>query len=211
MTDEYDEVRAPVRAAVNEGGDLRDRVRNLVLKAIIDRKADPKAIGGLMKSAVEGLGEGFGTHAGNATDSLKTAVAGVDEAVGKSLYALKVALEEGWDQGRRFADADLREAYDAVRGLDDNLLGTLKTTGGKSKGVLKEEFERLSEHLGRNGTDTRNQLRDVLEALSREIGQVAGDAARDAKADAKEAAGRLSAVTSGVLHGLADALDGKKD
>lgn len=211
MTNDYDEVRAPAREAASEGGDLRDRVRSLVLRAIMDRKADPKAIGGVMRSAVEGLGEGFGSHAGNAADSLKTAVAGVDEAVGKSLYALKVALEEGWDQGRRFADSDLREAYDAVRGLEDNLLGTLKTTGEKSKGVLKDEFQRLGEHLGRNGTDTRSQLRDVLEVLTREIGQVAGGAARDVKADAKEAAGRLAAVTSGVLHALADALDGKKD
>jgi hypothetical protein len=210
MTNEYDEVREPAREAASEGGDLRERVRGLVLDAIMKRKADPKAIGSVMKSALEGLGEGYGAHAGNAGDSLKTAVAGVDEAVGKSLYALRITLEESWDQGRRFAETDLRDAYDALRGLDDNLIGTLKETGAKSRGVLKDEFTHLSEHLVRNGTDTGSQLRDVLAALGRGLGQVAGDASRDARADAREAAGRLAAVTSGVLRGLADALDSRK-
>jgi hypothetical protein len=206
MTNEFDEVRTPVRDAASEGGDLRERVRGLVLQAIMNRKADAKAFGGVMKSALEGLGEGYGSHAGNAGESLKTAVAGVDEAVGKSLYALRTALEESWSQGRRFADTDLREAYDAVRGLEDNLLGTLKETGSKSQGLLKEEFGRIGEHLSRNGSDTGKQISEVLGALSRDLGQVAGDAARDAKVDAREAAGRLSAVTAGILHGLADAL-----
>jgi hypothetical protein len=210
MTTEYDEIRVPVSEAAEQGGDLRERVRSLVLDAIMNRKADVKAFGGVMKSALEGIGEGYRAHADTAGGSLKTAVAGVDEAVSKSLYALRVALEEGWSQGRRFADTDLSEAYDAVRGLEDNLLGTLKDVGGKSQGVLKEEFTRLGEHLGRNGTDIRTQLRDVLKALSRDIGQVAGDASRDAKTDTREAAGRLSAVTSGILHGLADAIDKRK-
>jgi hypothetical protein len=210
MTNEYDEIRTPVRDATSEGGDLRERVRGLVLSAIMNRKADAKAFAGVMKSALEGIGEGYGAHAGNASDSLKTAVAGVDEALGKSLYALRSALEESWGQGRRFAETDLREAYDAVRGLEDNLLATLKETGGKSQGVMKEEFARLGEHFGRNGTDTRSQVRDVLAALSRDLGQTVGDAARDAKTDVREATGRLSLVTAGILHGLADALDSRK-
>jgi len=46
--------------------------------------------------------------------------------------------------------------------------------------------------------------------LGRDIGQVAGAAARDAHSDVREAAGRLSAVASGILHGLADALDSRQ-
>jgi len=76
--------------------------------------------------------------------------------------------------------------------------------------VLKEEFSRVYEHLVRNGSDTGTQVKDVMALFSRELGQVAGAAARDARTDATEAAGRMAAVTSGILHGLADALDKKK-
>ncbi|NTV96267.1 MAG: hypothetical protein HGA75_12765, partial [Thiobacillus sp.] len=209
MTSEV-EVRDPVRAAASEGGDLKDRVRNLVLRAIVDRKADPKAYREVLKDAVEGLGEGFGAHAGSAGESLKSAVTGLDEAMGKSLYALQSAVEETWGNGRRFAETDLREAYDAVRGLDDDLVGTLKDVGGKTKGVLKDEFTRMGEHLGNNGSDTGTQIKSVLDVLGRDLGLTAKDAGRDLKEDAREAAGRLSAVTSGILRGLADALDGRK-
>lgn len=209
MTGE-EEVRMPMREAASQGGDLKERVRGLVLQAIVERKADPKAIRGVMKDAVEGLGEGLGSQAGNAGDTIKSAVTGLDEAIGKSLYALKSAVEETWGNGRQFADADLREAYDAVRGLDDDLVGTLKEVGGRSKGVIKDEFTRLSEHLGRNGSDTGSQIKSVLAVLGRDLGNTATETGRGLKGDAREAAGRLSAVTSGILRGLADALDGRK-
>jgi hypothetical protein len=205
-----DEVRVPLREAASQGGDLRERVRGLVLQAIVDRKADPKALREVMKDAVAGLGEGLGDHAGNAGESIKSAVTGLDEALGKSLYALQSAVEETWGNGRRFADTDLREAYDAVRGLDDALVATLKDVGGKSKGIVKDEFTRLSDHLGRNGSDTGGHIASVLSVLGRDLGLTAKEAGRDVADDAREAAGRLSAVTSGILRGLADAVDGRK-
>lgn len=204
------EVLVPLREAAGEGGDLRDRVRNLVLRAIVDRKADPKAIREVMNAAVAGLGEGLGDHADTAGETLKTAVAGLDEAMGKSLYALQAAVEETWSYGRQFADTDLREAYDAVRGLEDDLVGTLKDVGGKTGGVVRSEFARLSEHLGRNGTDTGTQIKSVLSVLGRDLGGTASEAGREVKTGAREAAGRLSDVTSGILRGLADALEGRK-
>lgn len=205
------EVREPVREAASEGGDLRERVRRLVLDAVVNRQSDPQAVRQVMKDAVEGLGEGLGGHAGNAGETLRTAMAGLDEAMSKSIYALRMAVEESWEKGRQFADTDLRTAYDAMRGLEDDLLGTLRTTGEKSQGLLKEEFSRLGEHLMRNGTDTGAQTRKVLEVLSRDLGATTTEAARDIQADAREASGRLSAVTSGILRGLADAMDGRKE
>jgi hypothetical protein len=204
------EVTVPLREAATEGGDLRARVRGLVLQSIVDRKADPKAFREVMKAAVTGLGQGLDGHADRAGATLKDGLSGLDEAVGRGLYALQYALEESWGNGRRFADADLREAYDAVRGLDDDLVGTLREAAGKSGGVLKEEFSRLSEHLARNGSDTGTQLKSVLDVLARQLAATATDAGRDARSEAREAAGRLSAVTSGILRGLADALDGRK-
>lgn len=210
MTGETEEVRIPMREAASEGGDLKDRVRGLVLQAIVARKADPKAIRAVMKDTVEGLGEGLGGHADSAGATLKSAVSGLDEAIGRSLYALQSAVEETWGNGRQFADADLREAYDAVRGLDDDLVGTLKEVGGRTKGVLKDEFTHIGEHLGRNGSDTGSQIKSVLAVLGRDLGSTATEAGRALKGDAREATGRLSAVTSGILRGLADALDGRK-
>jgi phosphoenolpyruvate-protein kinase (PTS system EI component) len=210
MSSENEDVRENTREAAGESGDLRERVRRLVLEAVVHRKADPKAIREVMQDVVEGLGEGLGGHAETAGESLKRAVSGLDEAMTKSLYAMQLAVEETWDKGKRFAESDLREAYDAVRDLENDLVGTLRRTGERARGTLKDEFILMSEHLARSGSDTGAQTKLVLQALRRDMGVAAGGVVRDVGADAREASGRLSAMTSGILRGLADALDGRK-
>lgn len=209
MTGEEDEVRNPFREAASEGGDLRERVRELVLAAIVKREADPKAFRDVMRAAVTGLGEGLRGHAELAGGSVESALAGLDEAVSKSLYALQMAVEEAWDKGSRFAEADLRDAYEAVRDLDDDMVGTLRDVGGMAEDVLQEEFARVSEHLSRNGSDTGERIKSVMTALGRDLDASTEGLGQNIRTDARQAAGRLSAVTSGILRGLADALDAR--
>lgn len=199
----------PVRQAAGEAGDLRVRVRQLVTDAILKREADPKEIKAVMQATVEGLGVGLAQRGNHAGEALKEAVAGMDEAVAKTVYALRMSVEESWSQGKKFADEDLRVALDAVKNLEDDMVGTLKRTGEKSQGVLKDEFGKLREHLVRTGTDTGGQVRDTLDTLNGKLAAASAGAMDDAMKNMKEASGRLAAVTSGVLRGLADAHDKK--
>ncbi len=210
MSNENTEVRIPVSEAAGSGGDLREQVRKIVVDALLKRQADPAAIKDVMKAAVEGLGDGLGPQAANASESLKTAMNGMDEALSKTLLAMKMAMDESWQTGRRFAEEDLKSAYEAIRGLDDDLVATLKTTGERSQGVLKDEFARIYEHLTRTGMDTTAQTRSVLETLTRQMSAVAVDSSKEAMRTAYVAGERLNAVTSGILRGLADVVD-KRD
>ncbi len=210
MTDQND-VRIPVSEAASDGGDLRERVRRIVVDALLRRETDPAAIKSVMRDTVEGLGDGLGPQAAQAGDSLRSDMHGMDDALSKALFAMKLAMDESWQAGRRFAEEDLKTAYDAVKGLDDDMVATLKATGERSQGVLKDEFARVYEHLSRSGTDTAAQTRSVLEALTRQMSAVAGDSGKEAVRNAQLAGERLSAVTSGILRGLADSLDRKAD
>ncbi|NWG87752.1 MAG: hypothetical protein HXY26_09670 [Hydrogenophilaceae bacterium] len=208
-TENTQELMEPVRQAASEGVDLRVRVRQLVTDAILKRQADPKEIKAVMQATVDGLGVGLAQRGNHAGEALKEAMAGLDEAVAKSVYAVKMAVDESWGQGRQFADEDLRAALDAVKNLEDDMVGTLKRTGEKTQGVLKAEFDKLREHLARVGTDTGSQVRDTVSTLNGRLAGVASGSASEVKQTAKEATGRLAAVTSGVLRGLADAIDQK--
>jgi predicted component of type VI protein secretion system len=210
MTSEESDVRIPVSEAAEGGGDLREQVRRIVVDALLKRHADPAAIKEVMKATVEGLGDGLRPQGANAGESLKAAMGGMDEALGKTLLAMKMAMDESWQAGRRFAEDDLKQAYEAIRGLDDDLVATLKQTGERSQGVLKEEFARLYEHLGRSGMDTTAQTRSVLETLTRQMSAIAADSSKEAVRSAQLAGERFGAVTSGILRGLADTLD-KRD
>lgn len=201
------EVLEPVRQAFVSQEDLRDRVRQLVVDALVKREADPQAVKSVMESAMDGIGQGLGQRAHQAGDALKEAVGGLDEAIGRTVYALRQAMDEGWSQGRQFAQSDLKEAYDSLKGLEDELLGVLKRTGDKAQGTLREEFENLRAHMANSGSDTGRQVKDVLDLLGNRMNTAASGAGQEARETAQEAGGRLRAMTSGILRGLADALD----
>lgn len=201
------EVQEPVRQAFVSQADLRERVRQLVVDALVKREADPQAVKSVMQSAMDGIGQGLGQRAHQAGDALKEAVGGLDEAIGRTVYALRQAMDEGWGQGRQFAQSDLKEAYDSLKGLEDELLGVLKRTGDKAQGALREEFENLRAHMANSGSDTGRQVKDVLDLLGTRMNTAASGAGQEAKETAQEAGGRLRAMTSGILRGLADALD----
>ena len=215
MSDEQNDVRIPVSEAAGEDsaaqGDLRERVRRIVVDALLKRQADPAALREVMHATLDGIGDGLRPQAATAGESLRAAMHGMDEAFSKTLLAMKMAMDESWQSGRRFADEDLRAAYEAVRGFDDDLVATLKQTAERSQGTLRDEFTRWQEHMSRAGMASLTQSRDVLTALSRQMTEVGSESGREAVRSAQLASERLGAVTSGILRGLADSLDQRAD
>lgn len=210
MTMEHSqELRTSIEATTSGEGPLRDRVRTLVLQAVMDNKADPKALRQVLRDSVAGVGDGLANRAGQVGEALNEAMQGLDEAVAKTVYALQMAVEEAWDHGKRFTDSDLRETVDAVKGLEEDLLATLREVGDKAQGSLRQEATSLGAHLRNTGTDTGTRVRAVLETLNNRMGTASAGAPRDAMDTARTSVDRLAELASGILHGLADAIDRK--
>ena len=199
-----------VRAAADNEAELRERVRELVMKALVDHQTDPEAIRAVMRDTLAGVGDGLVTRGNQATSALREAVMGMDEAVGRSVYAVQMAMEEAWGVGHRFAETDMKETVDAVKGLEDDLLSTLKEASDKTQGWLKGGFADLGLHLARTGTDTGNQVRAVMEKLNSRMLNIAVGTSADSLAAAEQARGRLADVASGILRGLADSMDAQR-
>jgi len=193
--------------AMAQEQDLRERVRNMVMRALSDRNWDVAEIREVLRQSFAGVGEGMPQRGNQAAAAAREAVEGLDEAVGRAVYALQMALEEAWGQGRRFTESDLKATADEVKGLENDLLTTLKESADKGQGVAKEVFSGLFEHLSRNGTDTGNQVRGVLEILGNRLADAAHGAGGELKDQARESTERLKSVASGMMRGLADGLD----
>jgi len=204
-----EQVVSDARAAASSDEGLRERVRALVMRALVDKQADPQAIKAVLRSALAGVDGGLSLRGEQAGDALREAVMGMDEAVARSVYALRLALDEAWGQGRDFAEGDARETMSSVQDLEDDLLLTLKHAAEDTKGWMKGEFTDLAEHLKRTGTDTGAQVRDVVQRLNSRLVSAAKGSGADAKVAAHATRSRLSEVASGILRGLADALDAR--
>ncbi len=186
---------------------LKARVRAIVLQAVLHRGADPKALREIIESAMAGLGEGLLRRGAQASQALREAVTCLDEAIGKAVYALQLALEEAWDEGRQIASEDLKQAIDAVQGLEGDLLRTLRQAATSAQDGVRDEVARLLEHFERTGTDTGARVRAVLELLKSRLGSAADGVGADVQETARTAAARLAEVAAGLLHGLADAIE----
>lgn len=202
-----EQLGAVISQAMAEDQGLRERVRGMVVRALADREWDRAEIREVMRQSFAGVGQGMAQRGSQATDAAKEAVKGLDEAVGRSVYSLKMALEETWGQGRQFAETDLKGTVEAIKDLEDDLLGTLKDSADKSQGWIKDTFAGLYDHLARNGSDTGGQVKDTLETLGNRLGSAASGAGSELKEQTRESKERLSAVASGILRGLADRLD----
>lgn len=202
-----EQIGIDISSAMAAEQDLRERVRNVVMRALAERDWDPAEIREIMRQSFAGVGEGMPQRGSQAADAAKEAVAGLDEAVSRAVYALQMALEEAWGQGRQFAETDLKGTVDEVKGVEADLLGSLKDAADKSQGVAKEILTGLHDHLSRNGTDTGGQVRGVLEALGNRLATAAHGAGNELMDQARASKERLREVASGILRGLADGLD----
>ncbi len=202
-----EEIGEVLSEAVARDDDLRERVRAVVLQALSERTWDGSEIRDVARQAFSGVGQGLPQRGTQVASAAKEAVQGLDEAVGRAVYALQMAMEEAWEHGRQFNEADLQSTVEDVQGLESDLLSTLKESADRGQGPAKEALMGLYEHLKLNGTDTGLQVRSLLEVLGNRLAVAAHGAGSDLKAQGKEGTERLKAVASGVLRGLADSLD----
>ncbi|HNA29375.1 MAG TPA: hypothetical protein PLQ64_07610 [Thiobacillaceae bacterium] len=179
------------------------------MKALVDHQADPTAMREIMRDTLAGVGDGLVDRGNQASDAVREAVRGMDEAVGRSVYAVQMALEEAWSMGHRFAATDVKDTVDAVKDLESDLLSTIREAADKTQGWLRGEFTDLGTHLARTGTDTGTQVKAVMDKLNSRMAGIANGSMQETMAAAEEARGRLNAVASGILRGLADSLDAK--
>lgn len=203
------EVTESVRASAGDLAQLRENVRGVVMKALVDHQADPTAMREIMRDTLAGVGDGLVERGNQASDAVREAVRGMDEAVGRSVYAVQMALEEAWSMGHRFAATDVKDTVDAVKDLESDLLSTIREAADKTQGWLRGEFTDLGTHLARTGTDTGTQVKAVMDKLNSRMAGIANGSMQETMAAAEEARGRLNAVASGILRGLADSLDAK--
>lgn len=202
-----EEVSGGVAAAMASDDDLKERVRDLVMRAMADRTLDAQAVRDVLREAFAGVGEGMPQRGNQAAAAAREAVLGLDEAVGKAVFALRMAMEEAWDQGKQFTENDMRRTVDDIKNLEDDLMASLKESADKGQGVAKETLGGLYDHLARTGTDTGGQLKAVMELLSNRLASAAHGAGGEFKAQAQDSAERMKSVASGILRGLADGLD----
>lgn len=197
-------------ASAKQTAQLRDAVGQATLKALQGREMSLKNIKSVIKSVTEAASTGALQNVTPKVDvetMLNGALAGMDDALLKAVEANRVALERLTDQGVGLQEKQLKKALDDLQKLEDTMFETVrKATSGAGMDKLAGPWAEVLGKMEQSGSLTGAQASAIFEQMT---GQMQ-TAMRETRAASLKAAQTLAqsytALVSGVLMGMSDAL-----
>lgn len=191
---------------------LRQAVHDATLRALQGRELSLKGIRTVIGQVTQAVTQAAtaGTAQGGATSQAETlldsAVAGMDDALLKAVEANRVALQRLVDQGVSLRESHLKKALSDLEKMEDTMMAAVTKAAGAAGNPLAAPWAQVLEKFNLSGTKTGAQAAGTAEQL---LGQV-HDAMRETRAASLKAAQTLAdsytALVSGVLIGLSDAI-----
>jgi hypothetical protein len=129
------------------------------------------------------------------------AVREFDEALVKSASAAHGALQQLASRGKDFTDNDLKEALVSLRKLEENYAAAADRVAEAMSGNLRREMLELAIHAQNVGAAAGARVTGMMGDYVSGVGAVPGFATL------RGASARFALLASGVLAGIADALN----
>jgi hypothetical protein len=197
-------------ASAKQTSQLREAVSQATLKALQGREMSLKNIKAVIKSVTEAASNGALQNVTPKVDvesMLNGALAGMDDALLKTVEANRVALERLQEQGVDLQEKQLKKALDDLQKLEDTMFDTVrKAAGGAGMDKLAGPWGEVLSKMQQGGSLTGAQASATFEQMTNQM----QTAMRDSRAAGLKAAQTLAqsyaALVSGVLMGMSDAL-----
>jgi Family of unknown function (DUF6781) len=192
--------------SVEQGTDIRSRVRDLTLQGLRERRLEPEQIKQVLRSMTEGIRRGAERRPHGVRGALSDALAGLDEALMKSAEAGSLALKELTTHGKDLSEHELKQALDSLNGLEESFFSTVHQAADSAGIKVKQEMLDLLSHARRSGTDTGAKVAATLGEFAGKMTHIGIDSAKLGFETARDFGARFALLASGILAGLADAL-----
>lgn len=196
-------------ATAKQGEQVRQAVFDATLKALQGRELTLQNIRGALKTVTQAVSAGAAKNVVPGIDIealLGDAVAGMDDALLKAVEANRVALQQFVDKGVSLQDANIKKAVDALDKMEDTLLKAVSQSVGGAGEQLAAPWAQVLGKMQAGGTNTGAQATQTIEQLTSQM-QTAMRQSRAASVKAAQTmAESYSALVSGVLMGMSDAL-----
>lgn len=202
-----EQLKASVQAAVESEEAIREKVRRLTVEALAEGKLDAGQIKTIIEAVVQGAGVGVETHGSRARQALEEVVKGLEEGLVKAAEASKLALEEAASRADEFTEQEVKHAFDQLVELEKLYLDTLADVAKKGSAQAREILADLARHARDSGTTVGEYLAEVMQTLPHKLQEAGQWGFKAGLETARITGARLAAVTSGLLAGIADALD----
>ncbi len=200
-------------ATAKQGAQLKAAVSQATLTALQGRELTLKNIRGTLKQVSEAASLGAAKNVAPGLDAeklLDSAVAGMDDAMLKAVNANRLALQQLATQGADLHDKHLKKAMDDLDKFEDTMFATLKKTAAGAGAPLASAWAPVLERMQAGGTASGAQATATVEQLAEQMQSSLRNTRAASMRAAQVMAESYTAMVSGVLLGMSEAMQGGK-
>ena len=196
-------------ATAKQGEQLRKATTEATLAALNGRELTLKNIRTALKQVADAASTGLAKNVVTGVDPeamLDKAVSGIDDALLKAVDANRVALATLSAQGADLREKHLAKALDDLDKMEEAMSSALRKSAGNAAAPLAGAWGQVLEKMQAGGTLSGAQAASTAEQMAEQM-QTALRSTRAASLKAAQAmAESYTAMVSGVLLGMSDAL-----
>ena len=204
------EILEAARKAVEAGRDVQRAIRDLVLEGLGRGRLTAERTRKVVQAVTEGAARGAASESADLQDALKKAMAGLEEALGMTATATRLAIEEAVANLKDFTSHDLKRALDDLLALEKLFLDSVADVARGARGTGSGILHDLGTHTRRTGTSFGEKAREAAETLKRQVARSAAEGMRVGKDTAIAVSARLARSASDILAGLATRLEAEQ-
>ncbi len=195
------------QAAAKGAEQMRKAVHDATLQALQGRELSLRNI----RSALAGVTQAVGAGAANAGVSqldamIETGIAGMDEALLKAVDANRIALQQLVDQGVSLRETHLKKALGDLEKMEDTLFAAIQKAAASASGTMAGPWAQVLERFTSGATLTGAKATSSVEGLMAQMQTAMRESRAASLKGAQALAESYTALASGVLIGMADAL-----
>lgn len=199
-------IKEKASESVRSGVDIRAAMHDLTLEALRSRRFDREGIRDAVRAVAEGAALGASQSRSDVRRALGDAFRGMDEALTRTVEAARTALNQMVAAGRDFSDSELKGALASLRKLEDDFLSTVGHVADAASEKVAPEMRRILHEARVSGTETGRRASSAMTEIAQRLSVASIDIALAGVAAATEIGSRFALMASGVLAGMADAL-----
>jgi len=197
--DPSETIRQAAADSMRRGEDIRRRVHDVTLEALKNRRFDREGIREAVRAVSEGVTRGADAGESGLRERLGEAFRGMDEALTRSVEAGQQALRQMVATGRGFSDHELKQGVAGLKKIEHDFVETVNEVASSANERLRPELKEALRQTLHAGTETGRQTARLMAEFTLTGIELAG-----------EFSARFAQVASGVLAGMADALQQRK-
>jgi len=178
------------------GENIRERVHDVTLEALKTRRFDRESIREVVRAVTEGLTRGAEGSRLGVRHALAEGLRGIDQALTKSVDAGHEAIRQMAATGRGISDNEVKQALAGLRKVEEDFVATVDQVASSANERVRPELRELLRQSLHAGTETGRHTARLMAEFTLSGMELAGEFSL-----------RFAHLASGVLAGMADALD----